>query len=114
MKNTEEEDKVYFFMPKALKLELQLLAKREGKTLKEILNEQAADYVKVHKEGNPQHLMLKFLENDDFKGFPAMGIDFEKKKNYSSKYLQNDGRLNNLGKELLGHVSQWNSVLMKL
>lgn len=113
MKVTEEEDKVYFFMPKALKLELQLLAKREGKTLKEILNEQAADYVKVHKEGNPQHLMLKFLENEDFKGFPAMGIDYLNKKNYIKKYLQKDGKLNKLGQELWGHVSQWQSELQK-
>ena len=110
----EAEVEVYFQMPEKLKRELKILASREGRTIKEILNEQTAKYVKVHKEGNPQHLMTNFTENEDFTGFPAMGIDFLKKKSYIKKYLSKDGRLNHTGKELWGHVNQWLAELQKL
>jgi hypothetical protein len=111
----EENDKlVNFFMRKDLKTELDILSKREGRSLKEIFNEVIEDYVKAHKEGNPQHLMESFIENEDFVGFPSVAIDFEKKKAYIEKNCQVDGRLTDFGKELLGHVTQYYSVLMKL
>ena len=110
----EEEKEVLFYMPKSLKTELAILAAREGKSIKEIMNEITAEYVKVHKEGNPQHLITKFSENEDFTGFPSMAIDYSKKKTWIEKYCNEDGRLNELGKELWGHVLQWKIELQKL
>ncbi len=115
MKKDEiEEVEVFMKMPKEQKIELQVIAARDGTTMKEIINDLTKDYVKKHKEGNDQHLMSSYLENEDFTGFPSMGIDFMNKKNYIEKYLQEDGTLNNLGKELWGHVLQWQSELQKL
>ncbi len=115
VKKSEEEEKLFnFFMKKSLKTELAIIAARDGTTLKEILNELAEDYAKKHKEGNDQHLMSSYLENEDFAGFPSMGIDFINKKNYINTYLQKDGRLNDLGKDLWGHILQWQSEMQKL
>jgi len=105
---------IMFQCEEALKKELDILSKREGRTLKEIMSELIKEYVKTHKEGNPQHLILKFMENEDFTGFPAMAIDYSKKKEYVLKFLQEDGKLNKLGRELWGHVSQWQLQLEKL
>ena len=96
------------------KKELAILAKREGRTLKEILTEIADEYLKVHKDGNPQHLMTNFVENEDFTGFPSMGVSYDMKKKYIKKHLSKDNRMNDLGKELWGHVLQWEKELRKL
>ena len=112
-KEKEEETELYMHMPKSLKQELQIIALREGSTMKDIINDITKDYVKKHKEGNTQHLISSFVENDDFQGFPSMGIDFINKKSYIEKFLQKDGSLNDLGKTLWGHVSQWQAELQK-
>ena len=93
--------------------EMEVICKREGWTFSEGLVEIIKDYVSKHKEGNSQHLITSFQENDDFAGFPSMGIDFEKKKEYIEKNLIKDGRLTNLGKELWGHICQWQAELKK-
>lgn len=100
-------------MPIELKKEFKILAVREGKSMKDIIIEVLGEYVKIHKDGNPQHLITNFSENEDFKGFPSMGIDYNKKKQYTKKFLQKDGRLNKLGQELWGHTNQWFKELQK-
>jgi len=95
-----------------LKKELDILCAREGRTLKDIVIEQIKDYVKTHKEGNPQHIMDKFLADEDFVGFPAVGINKEKKQEYVKKYLIQDGnRLTPLGQELWSHICAWQEIL---
>lgn len=108
------EETVYFHMPEEIKKELKIVATREGRTIKDILNEITEEYVKAHKEGNSQHLLTSYQENEDFIGYPSMAIDFDKKKAYVTKYLQKDGRMNELGKAFWGHVNQWHSEMMKL
>lgn len=103
-----------FWIDRETKIELQIIAVRDGTSMKDILNDLAKSHVKLHKEGNDQHLLTSYTENEDFAGFPSMGIDFINKKNYITKYLQKDGSLNELGKELWGHVLQWQSELQKL
>jgi len=102
-----------FWMPESLKKELHLLAVREGSTMKDILNEQALEYIKKHKNGNPQHLITSSIENDDFVGIPLMALDFINKKRYIKKNLTKDDRLNKLGKEVWGHICQWSGELQK-
>ena len=101
-------------MPISLKKELKILAVREGTTIKDILNKQTAEYVKIHKDGNPQHLMTNFLENENFGGFASLAVDYKRKKDYISKNLQKDGKLNKLGQEAWGHICQWHQELQKL
>lgn len=104
---------VNFELDVDIKTELDIISKRDGKTLKVIFNDFAREYVKIHKEGNEQHLLTSYTENEDFRGFPSMGIDYINKKNYIKKYLQKDGRLNRLGEELWGHIIQWQTELQK-
>jgi len=114
VKKEEEEEKLFnFYMEKSTKTELLIIAARDGSSLKEILNGLAKDYVKKHKEGNDQILLTSYTENEDFAGFPSMGIDYVNKKNYIETYLQKDGTLNELGKVLWGHVNQWFQELQK-
>jgi len=105
---------VNFELDVKIKKELDIISKRDGVSLKEILGALVADYVKAHKDGNDQHLMTNFIENEDFTGFPSIAISFMNKKEYVQKYLQADGRLNTLGVEMWGHVNQWFSELQKL
>ena len=88
--------------------ELKLLAAREGKTVREILTEQALEYVKIHKEGNPQHLLTQYQENEDFLGFPAMSINTEAKKNYLKKMPKD------MIQEMAYHLQEWEGFLKQL
>ena len=69
--------------------------------------------MKLHKEGNPQHDLKKFMENEDFVGFPSIAIDKIKKEEYiKNNCLKKDietGELvfTDFGKELWNHVTQW-------
>ena len=108
-----EEDELFMKMPTALKKELQVLAVREGRTIKDIINEQVENYVKIHKHGNPQHLITSYQKNESFVGLPALGIDFKNKKSYIKKHLQKEGRLNKLGQEAWNHANQWFQELKK-
>lgn len=87
---------------------------REGANVGDKLTELISEYTKKHKEGNPQHLVTKWMDNEDFIGFPTIADDYSKKKAYVLKNCQEDNRLNNFGKELFGHVCQWYEELKKL
>ena len=94
--------------------DLKLLAIRENKDMATIINELIIDYIKVHKEGNPQHLITSSIENEDFIGFPAIATEYEKKKQYIIKNCMEEERMNDFGKELWTHVTQWYHLLEKL
>lgn len=102
-----------FFLDDDVKKELSLLALREGRTLKDILNEQAKEYVKVHKEGNPQHELTSFINNEDFIGFPSIAITPEKKRQYILDNCIDNDKLNEFGKELWFNVCEWYKTLEK-
>jgi len=110
----EKEKIVNFMIDEKLYQKLKQLAVRENRSIKEIMQEQVASYCKIHEEGNPQHLISKFLENEDFVGFPAIAIEFQNKKAYIQKNCQTDGRLNDFGKELHGNICQWYEELQRL
>lgn len=104
---------VLFNIDEEIKREFLIILARNNLTIKDVMTGMVIDYNKIHKEGNEQHLMTSFLLNDDFVGFPSMGIDFKNKKAYTEKNLQSDNRLNELGKELWAHILQWQGVLQK-
>ena len=54
--------------------ELKLLAAREGTTIKSILEKQIDDYLKVHKDGNPNFTIEQFID-PNFKACPAFFRD---------------------------------------
>ena len=114
MIDKKDEKLVNFFLDIETKKELDILSKREGRSLKDIFAELATEYVKIHKEGNPQLLLTEYQENEDFVGFPSMAIAYPKKKTWIKKYCNEDGRMNDMGKELWGHVLQWQIELEKL
>ena len=93
--------------------ELKLLAAREGTTIKSILEKQIDDYLKVHKEGNPQHLITSSIENNDFVGFPSIATEYSKKQSYLFKNCIENDKLNPFGNELWGHVTQWYHLMEK-
>lgn len=114
MKAKAFERQVLFYMPDELKTELHIQARREGRTVKDIINELVGKYLEVHKDGNPQHLITKFQENEDFVGFPAIAIDYQAKKDYIANVCCDKPRtLSLFGQELLNHVNQWHLELMK-
>jgi len=77
------------------------LCQREGKSMKEHFEDYMKDHVQVHKEGNPQHLLTKYTDNEDFLGFPAIALSPENKRKYLKK-MPEDMKL-----ELQGHVQSW-------
>jgi len=94
-----------FLIDEDLHKELKLLSIREGRSIKDILNEQAKEYVKTHKEGNPQLLITHYQDNEDFMGFPAMSIKHKNKKDYLDK-MPDD-----MIKQLQYHIQEWNGLL---
>jgi len=62
---------VNFWMEDDLKQELDILSKRERRSLKDILNEQIANYVKEHGDGNPNYSLDQF-DQEEMKAVPAM------------------------------------------
>lgn len=102
-----EEKLVNFHLDSEIYHDLKMLALRENRTVKDILREEIEDYIKVHKEGNPQHLISKFMENEDFIGFPSIAIDKILKENYIKKNCIDENGLNEFGNQLWGHVTQW-------
>jgi len=105
-----------FFIEENIKKDLIILSKREGRTIKEIATELFTEYLKIHKAGNPQHLLNKFLENEDFVGFPSMAVTLEEKRSYllSQCYDAENERLNTFGKQLWSHVTQWYYEMEKI
>ena len=101
-----EEKLVNFHINAELYHELKILAAREGRKIKDILAEEIAKYVKIHKKGNPQHLMTSFTDNEDFVGFPSMAIDNINKE----IWLDKNPKLND---ELAGRVQEWVFIYKK-
>ena len=88
--------------------ELKLLAARESRSIKDIVTEQITEYIKVHKEGNPQHLITSSLENEDFLGFPSMATDTKNKKKYLKKMPKE------MIEQMSYHIQEWQGFLKKL
>lgn len=99
---------VNFYMDSDLHHELKILAAREGRSIKDILTEQSEDYIKTHKEGNPQHLITKFTKEEDFMGYPAMAIKTQNKRSYLKKMPKE------MREELQYHVQEWAGMLKEL
>lgn len=106
-----EEKLVNFRLNAELYQQLKILSVRENRKIKDILREEIENYCKVHKEGNPQHLITKYQENEDFVGFPAIAIALERKRNYVETHCQNDGKLNEFGQGLWFNVVEWYNIL---
>jgi len=96
-----------FFLEDNLHQDFKILAAREGRSVKDILTELIEDYLKTHLEGNPQHLITQFSNNEDFMGFPAMSIKIENKRKYFKKMPED------LKQELLYHIQEWQGVFKK-
>ena len=62
---------VNFFMDEELKHELDVLSKRERRTIKQILNDLAGKYVKEHGDGNPNFELTQWVDNSDMQATPA-------------------------------------------
>jgi len=90
-----------FQITEELHTELKIMAARESRKMAEIITEQVENYIKVHKEGNPQHLITSSMDNEDFLGFPAIALSPENKRKYLKK-MPEDMKI-----ELQGHVQSW-------
>jgi len=88
--------------------ELKIMAARENRKMGEIIIEQVEDYVKTHKEGNPQHLLTLYQENEDFMGFPAMAIKTQNKRSYLKKTPEK------MRQEMKYHLQEWIGMLKEL
>ena len=97
-----------FYIDEQIHKELKILAARENRSITEILNELSIEYVKIHKEGNPQHLITNFMTNGQFIGFPSIAIDIDKKKIYAINMEQN------LIPELYRHICEWKGIIKRL
>lgn len=87
-----------FYIEESLHHELKILAAREGRSIKDILNELSIDYVKTHKDGNPVFTLDQFQEKD-FKACPALFRPRQAWENYYKKltkieYKELDQQLN--------------------
>ena len=98
---------VNFHLDDKIKQELDILAKREGRTLKEIFTELVDDYLKIHKEGNPQHLMSSYLENTEFDGFPSIAIDRQNKEKWFNLESIQDKDIT----RLFWHIQEYKTIL---
>lgn len=94
-----------FFLEENIAQDFKILASREGRSMKDILNELIVDYLKQHMEGNPQHLITKWAENEDFVGFPNITLSPHNKRSYL-KTMPEDMKA-----ELLYNVQEWLGML---
>ena len=60
-----------FLMPKSLHKKFKEIAAREERDMRDILNEQVQEYVKIHGSGNPSFKLDNWQE-PDFKMCPAL------------------------------------------
>jgi len=91
--------------PKEIHTKLKTLAARENRSMTLILTELAKEYIKAHANGNPQHLLTSYTENEDFLGFPNITLSPQNKRNYLKK-MPEDMRI-----ELLYNVQEWLGML---
>jgi len=94
-----------FIFEATLLEEFRGMCQREGKSMKEHFEDYMKDHVKVHMEGNPQHLITSSMNNEDFMGFPAMAIKAYNKRSYIKKMPEK------MRVELLYHVQEWSGML---
>ncbi len=71
-------------IPKEKLQELKILAAKDGTTIKAIIESQIDEYLKVHKDGNPQYTLDQF-EDPDFVACPAFYRDGTTWENYIKK-----------------------------
>lgn len=76
--------------------------------MKEHFEEYMKEHVKVHAQGNPQHMITSYLQNGKFIGFPSMAIKIEDKRMYVA---QMD---NKLLQELWTHICEWHGIVKAL
>lgn len=93
------------YMNKDLWHEFKILAARENRPATAIINEIMHEYLKTHKEGNPQHLLTNYTDDEDFLGFPAMSIKTIKKREYLKK-MPEDMKL-----QMKYHLQEWEGML---
>jgi len=101
---------INFEVTKEIRDELKILAARESRSIKDILTEVSLDYIKVHTEGNPQHLMDNFLDNIDMRGYPALGAKFEEISNWFETYKDDE----KLMQALKFKLQEWNGLFNSL
>ena len=89
--------------------ELKIIAAREGKTIREILEAQIDQYLKVHGEGNPQFTMTDFVNNPKFMAFPATGSNLEHKKAWFEAHKDDKKTL----EELAYDIDEYQGLLKK-
>ena len=87
--------------------EFKNLANREGKSMKDLLEDYMENYIKIHKNGNPQHLIDNFIDNVDFVGFPAIALDIKNKKKHLEKMDKE------MADKLYWHIQEWSTILNK-
>jgi hypothetical protein len=64
--------------------ELKIQAAKEGTTIKHIIEDQIDEYLKIHKDGNPQFTIEQFAD-PDFLACPAFYRDGRTWENYIQK-----------------------------
>jgi len=94
-----------FFLEDDRHQDFKILASREGRAMGSIINELIEDYLKKHMEGNPQHLLDKYTDNEDFIGFPAIALDPINKRKYLKKMPED------MKKQLMFNVQEWLGML---
>jgi len=94
-----------FIFEATLLEEFRGLCQREGRSMKQHFEDYMKDHVKVHKEGNPQHLITSSMENEDFMGFPAIALSPQNKRKYLKKMPED------MKQELYYNVQEWLGML---
>jgi len=62
----------------ALFEEFKKIAKREGKSMAQMIKEFMADYIKKHGQGNPAFSLEKWVQDPGFKAYPALDSDWQR------------------------------------
>lgn len=71
-------------IPKEKLKELKIQAAKEGTTIKHIIEDQIDEYLKIHKDGNPQFTIEQFAD-PDFMACPAFYRDGRTWEEYIQK-----------------------------
>ena len=93
---------------KELLHELKIIAVRDSISIKEIILKEITEYVKIHKDGNSQHLLEPWMENEDFMGYPAMSIKHHEKEKHLQKMPED------MREQLRYHIQEWVGLFNKL
>jgi hypothetical protein len=94
---------VLFHLPAELKVALQEVLRREGKTLTDFYREVTEEYVKAHASGNPGVPLDRFFENPTYRACPTIltmegrdwsADDVEDLRRYRAIMVKELGRIN--------------------